>query len=266
MRIELLLFLSLMVMIIVMIACSAPRRPTPNLSPTLFPVLTLTTYDPQMIARVDGAATIAATISPPSASQRDIYISPPRCYRTAAPMLTCLGAVGNIGRKPFRDIMLRVGLRRPDGESLGDRAFLLEQRRIEAGSSAPYRFFAPARRDAGAAIDIAVVRAQPAGPAEVTLTLADERGEYLAARQRYRFSASVRNDSGQLARGIRLIVTLESADGAIVGYRAVDIAGELPIGEARPVDLTIATLGAEAPARHRATLEALPAAESLMPR
>lgn len=261
MRIELLLFLSLMVMIIVMIACSAPRRPSPSLSPTLFPLLTLTTYDPQWIARVGGEASIEATISPPSASQRDLNISPPRCYRTSSPMLTCLGAVGNAGRKPFRNIALMAGLKRPDGEPLGDQAFLLEQRRIEAGSSAPYRFFAPARRDAGMAIDIGLVRAQPAGPADVTLTLEDERGEYIDARKRYRFTALVRNDSSLLARGIRLIVTLESADGAIVGYRALDIADELSIGEARAVDLTIAPLGAETPARHRATLESLPAAE-----
>lgn len=262
MRIELLLFLSLMVMIIVMIACSAPRRLTPpRLSPTLFPVLTLTPYDPQVIARVGGEASIAATISPPSANNVELSISPPRCYRTASPMLTCLGSVRNAGRKPLRDIMLKVGFRRADGESAGEHVFALEQRRIEGNASAPYRFFAPARRDEGMAIDIGLVGAQLSEAADVTLTLEDERGEYFADKERYRLTASIRNEGAQPARDIRLIVTLENADGAIVGYRAVGMVGSLLIGETREVDLTVSPIRGEAPARHSVSLEALSATE-----
>ena len=260
MRIELLLFLSLMVMIIVMFACSAPRRLTaPGLSPTLFPVLMLTTYDPQVISLVGGQASVAATISPPSANSDQLSISPPRCYRTAMPMLTCLGTIRNVGQKPFRDIMLKVGFRRADGNLGGEHAFALEQRRIEGNASAPYRFFVPAQRDESMAIEIGLVGAQLAEAEVVALTLEDERGEYLADKERYRLTALMRNVGAQPAREIRLIVTLESAEGAIVGYRAADIAGGLSIGETRPVEATVSPIRGERPAGHRVSLDALPA-------
>lgn len=259
MRIELLLFLSLMVMIIVMIACSAPRRPTPGLSPTLFPVMTLTTYDPQMIARITSETSIGVTISPPSASHPELSISPPRCYRTASPMLTCLGAVRNAGRNTLRDIVLQARFRRAAGELAGEHVFGLVQRRLEADVIAPYRFFAPARRDTGLAIEIGLVGAQLADAADVTLTLDNERGEYLVDQNRYRFTALVRNDGAQPARRIRLIVSLENAEGANVGFRAVDIAGDLSVGETRTVEVTLSPIRGEAPARHRVSLDALPA-------
>ena len=257
MRIELLLFLSLMVMIIVMIACSAPRRLTrPLLSPTLFPLLTLTPYDAQAIARVGGEASIAATITPPSANGAALIISSPRCYRTASPMLACLGIVRNAGRKPLRDIRLRVGFRRADGELAGEQVFGLEQGRIEGNASAPYRFFAPARRAQGMAIDIGLAAAQLAKAADVALTLEDERGEYFAEKERYQLTALIRNEDAEPARDIRLIVSLENADGEIVGYRAVDIAGDLSAGETRVVDVTLHPIRGETPARHRVALEA----------
>lgn len=262
MRIELLLFLSLMVMIIVMIACSAPRRLSPpRLSPTLFPVLALTPYDPQMISRVGGQASIAVTISPLSAHSAELSISAPRCYRTASPMLTCLGIARNVGRKPLGDIMLMVGFKRADGELAGEHEFGLEQRRIEGNASAPYRFFAPAQRDAGMAIEIGLAGAQLSEAADATLKLEDARGEYIADQERYRFTASIRNEGAQLARGIRLIVTLENADGAIVGYRAVDIAGELSVDETREVDLTVSLIRGERPARHHVALEPMSAGQ-----
>ena len=257
MRIELLLFLSLMVMIIVMIACSAPRRLTPPLlSPTLFPLLTLTPYDAQAVARVGGQASIAATISPPSANGAALSISSPRCYRTASPMLTCLGIVRNAGRKTLRDIMLTVGFRRADGELAGEHVFALEQGRIEGNASAPYRFFTPARRAEGMAINIGLAGAQLAKAADVALTLEDERGKYFAEKERYQLTALIRNEGAEPARDIRLIVSLENADGAIVAYRAVDIAGTLSAGETRALDLTINPIRGQAPARHRVALEA----------
>lgn len=262
MRIELLLFLSLMVMIIVMIACSAPRRLTPpGLSPTLFPVLSLTPYDPQVVARVGGEASIAATISPPSANSTELSISPPHCYRTASPMLTCLGIVRNNGREPFRDIMLKVGFRRADGELDSEHAFGLEQGRIQGNASAPYRFFAPARRDERATIEIGLAGAQLSEAAIVGLTLEDERGEYIAELERYRFTALIRNVGAQAGRDIRLIVSLENSDGALIGYRAADIRGGLSVDETREVDLTVNPIREETPARHHVSLDALPAAK-----
>lgn len=176
-------------------------------------------------------------------------------------MLTCLGIVRNAGRKPLGDILLKVGFRRADGELAGKHFFALEQRRIEGNATAPYRFFASARRADGMAIDIGLAGAQVSEAAEVTVRLEDARGQYFANQVRYRFTAMIRNVGAQSARGIRLIVTLENADGAIVGYRAKDIAGDLAIGETRGVDLTVSLIRGETPARHRVALEALSAAK-----
>ena len=51
MRPELLLLLSLLAVIVALIACRPPRSssPTPTLSPTLFPAITLTAYHPQFV-------------------------------------------------------------------------------------------------------------------------------------------------------------------------------------------------------------------------
>jgi len=261
MRIELLLFLSFMVMIIVMVACSAPRRPTPSLSPTLFPAMTLTTYNPQMITRVGGDAAVAATISPPDAFHSHINISPPRCYRTASPMLTCLGTIRNVGQQAISDIILQASVIGSEGESIGQYAFSPEQRRVDADSTAAYRLRVPRSSDQTVALEIGLVGARQSAPAEVRLTLDDERGAYLAEQKQYQFSTVVRNVSGQTARDIRLIVTLEDVDDTVVGYRAADLTSELPSGESIDVDMTIAPLGAAAPVRHRASLEALPVAQ-----
>ena len=92
--------------------------------------------------------------------------------------------------------------------------------------------------------------------AEVTLTLEDERGEYFAGQHQYKLAVLIRNKEAQPARESRLIVTLEYADGAIDGYRAVDLAGDLSAGETRKIDLTISPIRGQAPARHRLALEA----------
>ncbi len=211
------------------------------------------------LPRVGGEASIAATISPPSANGAALSISSPRCYRTASPMLACLGIVRNAGRKPLRDIMLTVGFSRADGDVAGEHVFGLEQGRIEGNASAPYRFFPPARRAEGMTIDIGLVEAQLAVAADVALTLENERGEYFAEKERYQLTALIRNEGAQPARDIRMIVKLENADGAIVGYRAVDIAGDLSIGETRELDLTVNPIRGQATARHRVALEALTA-------
>lgn len=265
MRIEVLLFLYFMVMVILMIACSLPRRPAPGLSPTLFPAMTLTRYDPQMSTRAAEEAAFKVTIAPPKTGRSDINFSPPSCFRTAAPFLTCLGYVHNSGRKAIGDIKLSARFISAGGEAQGRQAFSLEQRRLEAGAAAPYRFFTPDSRRDAAAIEIALISAEASASDGVRLALLDERGEYLPQEKQYRFSAKLSNSSDESASAIRLIVALEAADGALVGYRVEDLPGELPSGGTTDVDLRLAALGAQAPLRHRVSLEAQPAGHPWLP-
>ena len=260
MRIELLLFLCFMVMAIVMIAGSLPRRPTPALSPTLFPAMRLATYEPQLIARA-GRGELAAAVISPSALAGEIDISPPRCYRGLSPTLTCLGVLRNLGASAIRDIRLNASYIAA-GEPRGEVTFALERRLIEAKSAAAYRLLAQATRMADLSLEIGLAGGWRSAATERMLALLDERGEYLAELKRYQFSATLKNEGARAATGIRLIVALENGQGEIIGYRGREIAGPLPGGGTLETSMTVAPLGMEAPVRHRAWLEALPAASS----
>ena len=192
MRIELLLLLCFLAMIIAMIACAVPRRPTPALSPTLFPAMTLTTYNPQIVTRVGADAAIAATIFPPTSHLSDIDISPPRCYYSGSPQVTCLGMVRNLAQEAFSDITLKARFIGVNGLLKRQSTFSLEQRRIAAGAAAPFRLQLPRSRLETTALEIEVVSAEWSTPAGLELTLQNARGEYLDELNRYRFSATVK--------------------------------------------------------------------------
>lgn len=254
MRIELLLFLSFLAILVVLIACSVPRRPTPALSSTLFPQLTLTMYDPQLVARVGGNAAIAATIWPPQPDLPEIDISPPRCYRTISPHLTCLGYLRNMTDSDLADINL---VARISGATGNETRFSLEQPLLTAGERAPYRLQMPDSRGQDAALEIALAGAQPAPAASRELTLEDEIGYYQPQANSYRFTATLRNSWAGAVSDIRLVLSLENEAGAIIGFRALDWGIELAGGAALPVDLEISPLEAAVEMRHRVTAQAL---------
>ncbi len=262
MRIELLLLLSLLATIVVMIACSMPRRPTPALPGTFFPPMSLTSYDPRFATSISADVSMPATILPASAELREINISPPRCYQTISPQVTCFGKVFNSAREIIGDISLRASFKTVDGALLGGQIFSLEQRRIAAGETAPYRIQVPHARMETAALEIELVSARSPAPASLELALKDARGQYLAGEKRYRFRATIENNSEREAADIRLLVTLEDEDDAIVGYRVVDLAAALPSGAARAIDLSLTVLEAGANISHHVSLQASPALES----
>lgn len=254
MRIELLLFLSILAIMVVLIACSVPRRPTPALSPTLFPQLTLTMYDPQLVSRLSGEAAIAATILPPEPHLPEIDISPPRCYRTISPQLTCLGYLRNLADSDLADISLKA--RYSSGQAAGT-TFSLEQPQLSAGGRAPYRLQLPDLRRDHAAIEIALASARPASSGSQQLILEDETGRYQPETNSYHFRATLRNGSAASVNDIRLVLTLENEVGAIIGFRAADWQIELAGGAALPVDLEITPLEQAVEMRHRVTAQAL---------
>lgn len=252
MRIELLLFLSMLAIMVVLIACSVPRRPTPALSPTFFPQLTLTMYDPQLVSRLSGEAAIAATILPPEPHLPRIDISPPRCYRTISPQLTCLGYLRNATETDLAEVSVKARFGDTDRAKHWEATFSLEQPNLSAGSRAPYRLQLPDPRAENAALEIALARAHPASALSRELEFEEEIGFYSPETNSYRFLATLRNGSAASVSDIRLVLTLESEDGAIVGYRAAAWRVKLSSGAALPVDLTIRPLVASAGMRHHA--------------
>ena len=258
MRIELLLFLSVMAMIIVIFACSMPRRQSLVPTPTLFPALTLTSYDPQFASRVGDEPMLAATIGPGSPRIANIDISPPRCYDTVSPQLTCLGYVRNLSNESIRDVILWARFRGANGVTPGETRFSPEQRQIAAGDAAPYRVDAPRSRLETAVLELKVHGASRAGLTRHNLSLRDEAGLYDPVSDSYRLTGSVVNLGTETARDIRLIVSLENEEGGIIGYRAFHVAQALPAGASLPVKLQLTPLTAAADVRHRVTIDAVP--------
>lgn len=256
MRIELLLFLAFLTLVIVMIACSAPRRPTPVLSPTLFPTFTLSTYDPRLVARVSMEADIAATIIPAKPRLPEVDISPPRCYRTLSPQLTCLGFLTNRASSAISEISLAVKVIAGAGAPSEPTLFALEQWRIPARGKAPYRFHVPDTQAARDAVEIALVDAAIVAAANPRLVFEDEYADYLPASNTYLLRGILQNESDATAKDIRLIVALEDETGAIIGYRALDLSDALPAGDSRAIEVEITPLEPAAETRHRVTAQA----------
>ena len=166
--------------------------------------------------------------------------------------------VRNLAQEAFSDITLKARFIGVNGLLKRQSTFSLEQRRIAAGAAAPFRLQLPRSRLETTALEIEVVSAEWSTPAGLELTLQNARGEYLDELNRYRFSATVKNASGQPAKDIRLIVTLANAEGELVGFRVADLPDALPIGEEVDVDLAITPLEASAALRHQVTFQALP--------
>ena len=209
-------------------------------------------YDPQLVSRGGGEAAIAVTILPPAPHLPAVEISPPRCYRTISPQLTCLGYLRNSSQADLSDISLKARFSGGEGAQRGEATFSLEQPQLSAGGRAPYRLHMPELRAEDVALEIGLLSSRPATASIRKLDLEDETGRYQPESNSYRYQATLRNSSGSALRDIRLIVTLENEDGAIIGFRAVDWQDELVRGAAIPVDVKITPLQAAANMQHHA--------------
>ncbi len=257
MRIELLLFLSFLALVIVMIACSAPRRPSPAMTSTLFSPLSLTTYDPRLVGRVSMEADIATTMMPAKPRLPELEISPPRCFRTIAPQLTCIGVLYNRASSALSEISLAARFSVDDSMPGAGNVFLVEQRRIPAGEKAPYRLHLPDAGDEDAALEISLADARFAPATEYDLTFEEQGAEYTAAENSYRLRGLLWNESDATVTDMRLVITLEDGAGAIIGYRALDLAGALAVNASRAVDISITPLEYSAELGHRMIAQAV---------
>lgn len=265
MRPELLLLLSLLAVIVALIACRPPRSssPTPTLSPTLFPAITLTAYHPQFVTP-PAADTLPAVIMLPAAPRLDqIRISPPRCYAPDSRQVTCLGYISNQTDGSLSDITLQARYMAADGRLRGQARFTLEQRIVGRDEVAAYRISVP-NAQLARALEIKAASARLSAPPGLTLNITDMQGDYLDDG-RYLFTAQLENATDLDAKDARLIVTLENDEGAIIGYRAADLPEEIPSGAKLPIRLSIVPLEAAANIRHRAALQAFPSSSQPMP-
>jgi hypothetical protein len=196
----------------------------------------------------------AATIVPPNAPFDHLAISHPLCYPVSSGQQTCLGYVENYGTSTIGDVTLETYMINDD--STIHQLFTLEQRVIRSDDVAPYRFQIPDMPLDEQVLQIQVADAQLSPTPSLQLRLLDMQGEYHLDDNRYEFRAQLENPTAFIATNIRLIITLENADGDIIGYRATEIPTELASGAQLPIYLIITPLETTTTIRHRITLEA----------
>lgn len=259
MRIELLLFLSFLTLVIVLIACSAPRRPTPAASSTLFAPLSLTTYDPRLIGRVSMEVDIRTTVAAAKRQWPQLEISPPRCFRTIAPQLTCFGAIYNRMSSAAGEISLAARIRGGIGTPSPATVVSIEQRRVEGGAKAAYRVHFPDGGSEDLALELSLADAKLAPTKIRALKFEEREAEYVAVDNRYRLRGLLLNESSAPLTDIRLVVRLEDDEGVIVGYRALDLDGTLAANGTQEVDLSITPLEYASEFRHQVVAQALAA-------
>lgn len=265
MRLDILLLLSFFAILIGLLACSPPPNPTPTLPPTLFPTVTLTVYNPQLITTLTPDSLPSATIIPAVVPFESLAISSPLCYPVGTQQITCLGYVDNQGVSDIGDVTLQAKYVSVQNDTISEQQFTLEQRVIRAESVAPYRLQIPNARLETNYLQIDIASAELSPPPALPLRLSDMRGVYHLDDNRYFFTAQLENPTALIATNIRLIVTLENEEGAIIGYRVANLPDNLASGGTIPIDLQMTPLEATTNIRHRIALEAFPLGTSPTP-
>lgn len=265
MRLDILLLLSFLFCVIGLLACSPPPNPTPTIPPTLFPSVTLTTYNPVVFTTLTPNPLPATTILPSFPLLSELDISPPQCYPHNPNQITCLGYVYNRSEYDVVGVTLNAKLIGSHMTVQAHERFTLEQRLVKQGEVAPYRIHIPNARLEETYLQIGIVSANISSEAPLPLHLNNMQGKYDLNKNRYEFTAELENTTAFDAMDSRLIVTLENEDGDIIGYRIADLPQEILSGNRISLRLIMTPLEATTTIRHRITLEAFPSDTSRIP-
>lgn len=184
-----------------------------------------------------GSAT--AVVSLPTSAPLALSVEPPVCTAFGAAQSLCLGRVVNGQSVAAAHIELRVTAFGPDG-AVASEVFALEQAVLSPDGWAPYRVqlpFAPAE------IASVVAEVSSADPAAVPPAV-EVRHPQLEYREGYAIvRATLTNASAESVQLARAVVTLQAADGRVIGYRVVPLDTRLNPGQDRPLDATIIAVG-----------------------
>ena len=265
MRLDILFLFYFLFLIVGLIACSPSPNPTPTLPSTLFPSVTLTTYNSRFITTLTPDSLPPATIFPSASEFAAIHVSPPNCYPLDTQHISCLGYVDNQSENVVEDVTLQATFVDAEGHVQREELFTLEQRTINAGEVAPYRIQVPPVRLETNHLEIQLMSAQLSPDTQLDLHLSNMQGTYHLEENRYIFTAELENLTAFIATDTRLIITLENEDGNIIGFRVADISEELPSGDTILIRVQITPLEATTTIRHRITLEAFPSDSSPTP-
>lgn len=184
-----------------------------------------------------GSPTQVASL--PTVAPLALSVEPPACTPSGDSGSLCLGRVLNGQSVAAANIELTVTVTDTDGAETVV-VLAVEQGVLPAGSWAPYRVQLPVAPEEIAHLAVEVSSADPAPePAQ-----AEVRGSQLAYQDgRGTVSATLHNTSSRPIKLVRAIVTLQAADGRVLGYRVTPLDGWLAAGQQVPFETTVVALG-----------------------
>lgn len=184
----------------------------------------------------DGAT---PAVSLPTTAPLALSVEPPACYEFGSSQALCLGRVINGQSVAAAHVELRVTAQGPDGAVVTE-LLAVEQAVLAPNDWAPYRVQLPFAPGQIVSVAAEVNSADPAAAppvVEVRSPQLEYREGYAAVR------ATLANSSGQPLQLARSVVTLQAADGRVIGYRVVPLDTRLNPGQELPLDATIIAIG-----------------------
>lgn len=170
----------------------------------------------------------------PTSTPLALTLTSPTCYPTATGGIMCLGLVSNHLAIPLQRVTLGIQVFGPGGGLLTESETSIEQGVIPVGGSAPYRvLFNAAWPDFGGA---AVVLRSAESAIHSRFIPLDVLEEQAAQHEtEYRIAAILHNPAAHSARLGRAVITLQDAVGHVVGFRVVQLYGEVGAGADYPL-------------------------------
>lgn len=185
----------------------------------------------------NNSATSVASL--PTSAPLTLSVELPACYRFGDAQALCLGRVVNGQSAAATHIELRVTAQGADGVVVTE-LLALEQAVLLPGGWAPYRVQLPFPPDQISSVAVDVNSADPAAAppvVEVRSPQLEYHDGYAAVR------ASLFNANDQALHLARAIVTLQAADGRVIGYRVVSLDARLNPGHELPLEAAIIATG-----------------------
>lgn len=191
----------------------------------------------------------------PTSTPLAVLLNPPTCYPTPTDSIVCLGLVTNHLETPLQRVTLRVQVFRSDGTLLTEGEAGVEQEIIPVGGAAPYRILFPVHWQdyGGAVVSLRSADSAAANGRFLALDIYDEQGAQHGGE--YRIAAVLHNPAEQPAQLGRAVITLQDAVGHVVGFKVIQLHGDIQAGGDYPL-LVSASIQGSQPVTHLLYVEA----------
>ncbi|MBZ0282983.1 MAG: LysM peptidoglycan-binding domain-containing protein [Anaerolineae bacterium] len=190
----------------------------------------------------------------PTSTPLALLLTAPTCYPTPTDQILCLGLVTNHLEIPMQRVTLNVQLLRFDGALLAESETSIEQGNIPAGGAAPYRALFQTHWQEYGGVAVMLRNAEIAVNSRfIGLDVRDQQ----AAQhdEEYRIAAVLHNAAEQPVRLGRAVITLQDVLGRVVGFRVVQLHGDLQPGADYPL-LVSTSIQGEQSVTHQLYVEA----------